>query len=337
MGAGNFRQELIKWKVLRHALRDFDIIHFNFGQSLFWPRRTWLTPDESSTRARAQTLLALIYNRIVAMRDLGWLKRAGKGIIVTYQGSDARQDDYCRKYFAISAADEANLPAQMPAMNRWAIQRFSRVADRIYALNPDLLHVLPKGAEFVPYASVDPLCFHPVAVDNPVPRVVHAPTNRSIKGTHYLIEAVNRLQNEGVRFEFVLVENLTHADAMKVYRAADLLVDQLLVGWYGALAVELMAMGKPVICYLREEDFGFLPPDMRVELPIIQASPATIYDTLKHWLTDRRHDLPGVGAAGRAYVEHWHDPLKIAARLKADYESIMTSKGRRFPAENPTT
>ena len=32
-----------------------------------------------------------------------------------------------------------------------------------------------------------------------------------------------------------------------MYAQADLVVDQVLIGWYGALAVETMAMGKPVI------------------------------------------------------------------------------------------
>jgi hypothetical protein len=111
-----------------------------------------------------------------------------------------------------------------------------------------------------------------------------------------------------------------------MYARADLLVDQLLAGWYGGLAVELMALGKPTICYIREEDLKFIPEAMRAELPIINATPSTIYDILKEWLTVRRHMLPELGQRCRHYVETWHDPLKIAARLKSDYEEIVASK-----------
>jgi len=46
---------------------------------------------------------------------------------------------------------------------------------------------------------------------------------------------------------------------------ADLLVDQLLTGWYGAVAVEMMALGKPVVCYLREDDLKFIDSRMRAD------------------------------------------------------------------------
>ena len=50
---------------------------------------------------------------------------------------------------------------------------------------------------------------------------------------------------------YVEVTRLPHAEAMKLYAQADLVIDQLLAGWYGGFAVETMAMGKPVVCYIR--------------------------------------------------------------------------------------
>ena len=64
---------------------------------------------------------------------------------------------------------------------------------------------------------------------------------------------------------------------------------------------------------------------MRAELPIIRATTETIYDVLREWLTERRDELPEVGRRGRAYIERWHDPLKIAAELKGVYEEIASS------------
>jgi glycosyltransferase involved in cell wall biosynthesis len=122
------------------------------------------------------------------------------------------------------------------------------------------------------------------------------------------------------------VEGLANAEAKKLYQQADLLIDQLLIGWYGGLAVELMALGKPVICYLREDDLKFIPNAMREELPIINAEPGTIYTVLKEWLTTRRQELPEWGRRSRCYVEQWHDPLQIAAYLKQEYVQIMEEK-----------
>src|SRR5262249_38314037 len=64
-------------------------------------------------------------------------------------------------------------------------------------------------------------------------------------------------------FEYVPIRSVSHEDAMKLYRSADLVIDQLLAGWYGGIAVETMAMGKPVACYIPDEDLYVLPPEMR--------------------------------------------------------------------------
>jgi glycosyltransferase involved in cell wall biosynthesis len=327
-GDSRLRREWKRWHLLWRAWHDFDIIHFNFGATIM-PQHLRRRPATAGWR-RHVGCVAVLYTRLVEMLDVSLLKRAGKGIEVTFQGDDARQGDYCRRHFAITHAREVEPGYFTPdsdAQKRRRIERFDRCADRIYALNPDLLRVLPARAQFLPYSTIDLKQCVPVL---PRPgtgqrlRVLHAPSHRGVKGTRYLQAAVERLRQDGVDFEFMLVEGLSNADARRLYGQVDLLVDQLLAGWYGGLAVELMAMGKPVICYLREEDLHFLPRDMRQTLPIIQATPATIYAVLKEWLTTRRSELALWGRHSRAYVERWHNPEVIAAELKQTYEAILT-------------
>jgi glycosyltransferase involved in cell wall biosynthesis len=323
--------EVMRWPLLRRALRDFDIVHLNFGETIM--------PNAAAGIARAGAPYAAwlygiyrLYARLLEMRDLPLLRRAGKGIAVTFQGDDARQGDFCRRRFEVTASTEVEPGYYDPRTDehkRRRIARFARYADRIYSVNPDLLRVLPPGAEFVPYASVDMRQWSVVPEPpgrSDVPVVVHAPSHRGVKGTRFILEAVDRLKAEGVRLEFVLVEGLSNAEARRLYERADLLVDQLLIGWYGAVAVEVMALGKPAICYVRDEDLEFIPEGMRRDMPIIGATPGTIYEVLKTHLTVRRRELAEIGRRSRAYVERWHDPLKIAARMKADYEAILASK-----------
>src|SRR5262249_25466492 len=197
-----------------------------------------------------------------------------KVIVMAYQGDDARQGDYCRKNYTISPADHVDYySAESDAWKRRTIRRVARYADRIYALNPDLLSVLPKDARFLPYANVDPAAWIPVyTTANDVPVVVHAPSDRAAKGTNFLLQAVDRLRSEGVRFELVLVENIKRDEARRLYERADLVVDQLLTGWYDGFAVEAMCLGKPVVSYIRREDMTRLPSELVDELPIIEAT-----------------------------------------------------------------
>jgi hypothetical protein len=257
------------------------------------------------------------------------LKRLGKAIFVTYQGADARQLDYCRSHFDVTHATEipsTKATDREDQMRRERIEQFARFADGIYALNPDLLHVLPGRARFLPYAHISLAEWKPVAEnrggDQP-PLVVHAPSDRSVKGTRFLLEAVERLRRERIPFEFRLVEGLSIGEAKKLYERADILVDQLLVGWYGGVAAEFMALGKPVICYIRATDLTLIPPAMQADLPILNASPSTIYEVLRSALTMGRGELRQIGARSRLYMERWHDPRTIAHALKVDYERAV--------------
>ena len=320
-----YAHELKRWQLLWRALRHFDVIHFNLGLSIM-PWRSYLVFQDGTDKA---SRLRLLYRRTLELSDLPLLKWARKGIVVTYQGDDVRQGDFCAKSFCVNATSEAppgHYSAVSDASKRERVARFGKYAHIIYALNPDLLYVLPSQARFLPYSHVDPRSWVPVPNSSTCSRppvVLHAPSNRNLKGTRFVLDAVARLQGEGIPMEFLLVEGLPNSEARKLYAKADLLIDQLLLGWYGGLAVELMALGKPVMCYIRQEDLKFIPEDMRRDLPIINVTPSNIYDALKEWLTVRKVDLPEEGAKGRAYVEKWHDPVKIATRTKQDYEHIL--------------
>ncbi len=325
--------EIKRWQLLWRALTKFDIIHFNFGQSIM-PR--WHLPDES-LRRKYHWLKLWVYGyycRLLELRDLPLLKKAGKGIVVTYQGDDARQGDFCGANFEIGPTNEVEpgyYSVDSDAHKRLNIARFDRSADRIFAVNPDLLHVLPDRAEFIPYSHIDITDWRPIDHEDGEPRVpvvVHAPTHRGVKGTRHVLDAVSRLQGDGIALEFILVEGLPNNEARRLYERADLLVDQLLCGWYGGVAVEFMALGKPVISYIREIDLAFVPEEMRRDLPIINATPATLYSVMKEWLTVRKYELREVGGRGRTYVEKWHDPIKVASKLKGEYETILEKERR---------
>jgi glycosyltransferase involved in cell wall biosynthesis len=329
-GRGVLRWELRRWSFLREALRDYDVIHFNFGTTIaptYVPRSARaLTPNDPT----ALGLIHGTYARLLELRDLPLLRRAGKTLVVTFQGGDARQGDYSKEHFEVSYATEVPVgfdSAEYDERKRWRISAFDRYAHHIFALNPDLLHVLPQRAKFLPYASVDINEWTPVIAEpgQQRPLVVHAPTDRHVKGTRFLDAAIEQLRVEGVDFEYVEVSGVTRSEARRVLERADLVVDQLLAGWYGGLAVEAMALGKPVLAYIREGDLAFVPTQMRADLPLIQARPDTVTDVLREWLTSRRGELPVQGRLARAFVERWHDPLRVAEETKAVYERATTA------------
>jgi glycosyltransferase involved in cell wall biosynthesis len=204
----------------------------------------------------------------------------------------------------------------------------SKHAVKMYAVNPDLLNVLPASAEFVPYGQVAVADWSPLYTQADHDRLVfaHAPSNRRVKGTDLILHALDELRAEGYQFDLDLIEGVDNEAALARYAKADVVIDQLYAGWYGGVALEAMALGKPVVVYLRESDFHFLPDGMVTDLPFFRATPTTIKDDLRSILDLPRKDLVARARLSRAFAEKWHDPATISARIAADYRQA-TKKG----------
>jgi hypothetical protein len=102
--------------------------------------------------------------------------------------------------------------------------------------------------------------------------------------------------------------------AFEIYKTADIIVDQILIGTYGVFAIESMAMGKPVITYISDEMKEKLPS----ELPIVSGSVQSVESVLEELIKDgvlRREK----GIAGRKYVEDYHDYRYCACILRDIY------------------
>lgn len=299
---------------------QFDIIFFNFGSTLFRPlalrRRTgW------SLAFYLGVQIYMAYARVMQRIELWLLHLLGKQVFIQYQGDDARQGDYCLSHYKISPAtevDEHYYHSASDEHKRRQIYLLKSYCKGIFALNPDLLNVLPTNAKFLPYSHIEPrdwpVCYSDEQSDRPL-RIGHAPTHRGVKGTEYFLASLERLRNEGYRFELILIEKVSHEEAKTIYRTLDVVLDQLFVGWYGGLAVEAMALGKPVVAYIRDDDLVHIPREMREELPILRASPRTLDADLREVLTKSHKDLVDIGRRSRSYVERWHDPREVVRRF----------------------
>lgn len=282
--------------------KSFDVYHFNFGTSLF-----------------DYFFLGL------PVLDLKFYK--GKKIF-TFNGSDAR--GWSNKIYNDAISSE--LDRQYSKNSKIIIRRFfnklkfkkvNKYADTIFTVNPDLMNYLPEYTKFLPYAisnwddikKVD----YNIATNKKI-KLIHAPTNRGLKGSSFIIESINKLKVKYDNIELVLVENLTNQEALKLYSGADILIDQVLIGWYGGVSVEFMKMGKPVATFIREQDLKFIPSEMAKDLKnaIISIDPFNIEQVLSYYI-ENVNELKNKAKLCYDYVNKWHDPDYIFSLLKKAY------------------
>lgn len=302
------RKLVLKVKMLAEFLRarsKYDVFHFNAGSSFLHFLRFHLP-----------------------LLDVPLYPKSAK-LIFTYNGCDARQRlptaaDRPLSPCACSKCGGGTCTEYLDDMKRRAIAKMDRHAHAIFALNPDLLPFLPARARFLPYclSSWHDLAPLPPRPPDGVLRLVHAPTDRHIKGTADIVRAVASLRREyGDRVRLTIVENRPNREALARYAEADLLLDQTRIGWYGGLAVEGMRLGRPVAVYLNPDDLRRIPPAMARDAAeaFIAVSRGTLAERLREFV-EAPERLNAPRAAALDFVHRWHDPGKVAAQVVEAYE-----------------
>lgn len=146
---------------------------------------------------------------------------------------------------------------------------------------------------------------------------------RNIKGSPAILAAIERLKAEGQPVEYLYVTNQT-SNQIRFYQAqADIVVEQLIYGWWGSTFVETSALGKPVVCYLRPQwKANFLKafPEYN-DMPIVEADTKTIYEVLKGLVTDSDYRQTK-GLESRRFAESHFDVKKNTNEFIKILESV---------------
>jgi len=280
------------------AAYNYDIFHFFWGESLYGIGR---------------------FPRL----DLPWLRRFGKKIFVHFRGIDVVDLAYFDYLRAKTAEDDVPEPPMSRPDQLRSVAQWRRYADRLLVSEPDLLWVVPE-AQMVQQA-IDLRYWRADQRRRPsdedgIIRIAHAPSMRRKKGTEFVEQSVSELKQAGYQVELVLIEKMPFNEVKFLYEQCDIGIDQILYGWYGKVSIELMALGRPVICYIDDRLVQH-----RADMPIVNANPRNLTEKLRELVqnAELRHDL---SVQGQAYVEKYHDVQTIIDQCLRIYELPNVSK-----------
>lgn len=242
------------------------------------------------------------------------LRAAGvKTVAITYGGDGAMysriRDLSVRHAFQLSYPDAARKEPSVEAK----VARWTRDADCIIGNIHSLdghgrWDILVGNAAQIDLKRVKPITTYSDRDGrNGAVRVLHTPNHRGVKGSEFLLAAVQRLRQEGLQIELVLLERVQNSEVLETMRTVDILAEQFVLQFYGLSGIEGLAAGLPVIANLSMDDylqvlrrFSYLN-----ECPIVAASVEMLTDVLRRLVTDPALRA-NLGRAGRQYAEKYH-------------------------------
>ena len=264
-------------------------------------------------------------NRTLGKRlEMPLLKLLGKKIIVSAYGADVRTEQRTRAlgaYTCCTDCDQRLIACICDETRGQArLEHVRKYADVTLSMG-DMIEYTPGSKNDVFYWAIDlnRWPFQGVSLSSNPVKGVHAPNHPQFKGTKYLIECVDALRKEGYPVELRLVSGLNHEEAMECYKEADIVADQFLIGWHGNFAVEAMALGKPVVAYIRKPQ-AYLPEGF--DCPVVSANPDSLKSALVTLIENPqlRVDL---GIRGRRYVEQVFSLERVGRRMDELYRRLV--------------
>jgi hypothetical protein len=152
-------------------------------------------------------------------------------------------------------------------------------------------------------------------------RIAHAPTNRSIKSTDAIVQAVKRLKRR-YDVSLDLIERVPWKTCLERKAQSDIFVDETTFG-YGANAVECWAMGIPVVSGIADQEHRQFMLAEFGALPFVETDEAGLHDTIERLVVSpaaRRE----AAIRGVAHVNRWHSQQAVVDMAIPIFELAMT-------------
>ncbi len=171
---------------------------------------------------------------------------------------------------------------------------------------------------------------------NGIVRIGHSPNHRPLKGSNFLIKAVQELRDEGYKIELVLQENHPNTIVKELLSNVDIIVADVVLQGYAVMAVEGMSLGKPVVQDISDPHYNrvFKLYTGLDEAPFVSGPIEDLKGNLRRLIRnpELRREL---GHQGRSYVEKYHSFEANGRFWEWVYEDVWWQRRERVAFYHP--
>ncbi|MCS6808581.1 MAG: glycosyltransferase [Bacteroidota bacterium] len=207
---------------------------------------------------------------------------------------------------------------------RGIIDGVQRRARYTWTFEYDHTLLLPS-AEFLLYPYTPPVYAPKVEYIPPQQgdtiRVGHAPTNRAAKGTKEIMSVLRSLQSE-FPIEIIMIEGVSHREALHRKATCHCFIDQIGELGYGVNALESLAMGIPTAVELMPDFERYLQEYCGEAHPFYMCRRKYLEDDLRAMLNDMAAWRER-GKQGQRWVGNHHSVAAVVERYLPTVEQIV--------------
>lgn len=238
-----------------------------------------------------------ILTRRLRMLEFRIYKLLRKRIIMHFVGTDIRNLEHL-KWKNQNIETNLKEPIKNSSPSDWQLKLITdslTFADHILVSTPDLLQIVPAAK------------YYPVMIDlnrfqeeckkavnesrnsffktNKI-KVLHAPSNVQVKGSDAIDRVLKKVLKNNDNIEYLNTKHLNREtgtvytvsryELFQLYCEADIVIDQMVIGWYGLQSIEALLAKCLVICYIDDDLKKHLYPNC----PILSANINELESTL---------------------------------------------------------
>lgn len=151
---------------------------------------------------------------------------------------------------------------------------------------------------------------------------------KNIKSTHIYLPLIDELKMEGYDVELIFFKDIPNKIFRYYQSQADIVVDMLTFGFFGANIREAMMLGIPCVCFLRPEWLESMRkeiPEYVDELPVISATPDSIHEVLIDLIVNEEKRKE-IGKKSREFAVKWHSAESGAKHMDKIYSDLLNLK-----------
>ncbi|MBC7411308.1 MAG: hypothetical protein H7331_02485 [Bacteroidia bacterium] len=202
-----------------------------------------------------------ILTRKLRKLELSIYQLLGKRVIMHFAGADVRSNNYIdwkREHIVEYLSGVKNTNYTEPFQDA-LIKNARKYGNAVLVSTPDMLDIIPEATYYPVVLDMEQVNIKLEKSTKKI-KILYSPSSHRTKGSDYIhmaLEAI--LANNANDVELItpskLITNtnqysLTRYELLQQMSQAHIVIDQLIIGWYGLKTIEALALGCEVVCYI---------------------------------------------------------------------------------------